>query len=616
MSRPAIGFLVTLFVVSSLPAQPQVQTPANPVLGSLKGAVVDSVTGLPIEGVQVTIVSGQPVPEEGVQSLFKGRAPTPEEPQITTTLEALTVRGRTLMPERSMHFVRSDSQGRFVFNRLPAASYSVSFRADGYNFQVLGEKPDSLTWLPIVIQNSEADVGVVRMSPYPQIRGRVVDLAGLPIAGVPVYLLNAKPNVNVDGEKSFRAVSETVTDAAGIYLLQKIAAGRYFVATGSFGSREMIRYAPGATREEGVRVPAQLPTPFTFYPGVPDAGLAGEIDAPAGIKVELGDLVVRRQGLASLRGSVIDDTTGKPPVNVRVTLNAWFPFLRAGRYGTETVSINYDRTSGVFEAKDLISGTYRVDAVLPRPQGAATPPVGAALGGIAPQSSFQILEVRNADVQDLVLRVPANGRVAGKVVVSDGKPLPVAERILSIPLQLMLRPLGPLQPAPTVTAVSVQDGTFQVDSVLEGKYRYSIGPLRDNHYVSEARLDGVRVTNGILDISKTAQSDLIFTLSPGGEIQGAVVDKQSKPVQQAQGIVLPDPLPEIISFYADVEANAAGRFTVNGIPPGNYKVYVWDGIAPAQFFDRELLARSGHLASPVRVERGSAVSVSVQVIAP
>jgi hypothetical protein len=297
-------------------------------------------------------------------------------------------------------------------------------------------------------------------------------------------------------------------------------------------------------------------------------------------------------------------------------LNAWFPFSRAGRDGTEILSVTYDRTTGVFEAKDLIPGIYRVDAVLPRPQGAAVPPGVAGLGGMTPQSSFQILEVRNADVEDLVLRVPANGRVAGKVVVSDGKPLPVAETMLPIPLQLMLHPLGPLQPAPVVTGVSVQDGTFQVDSVLEGKYRYSIGPLRDNHYVSEARLDGVRVTNGILDVSKTAQSDLIFTLSPGGEIQGAVIEKQGRPVQQAQGIVLPDPLPEIISFYANVEANAGGRFTVNGIPPGNYKVYVWDGIAPAQFFDRELLARSGHLASPVRVERGSAVSVSVQVIAP
>jgi hypothetical protein len=178
----------------------------------------------------------------------------------------------------------------------------------------------------------------------------------------------------------------------------------------------------------------------------------------------------------------------------------------------------------------------------------------------------------------------------------------------------MLRPIRPLQPSPTVTAVSVQDGTFRVESGLEGRYRFSIVPLRDNYYVSEAWLDGVRITNGVLGFSKNAQSELNFTLSPGGEVQGVVLDKQGQPVKQAQGILVSDPLLEPIPFYATVTANGAAQFNAHGVPPGNYKLYFWEHIEPSQFFDRELLTRSAPKATRVRVEKGSSTSVSAKII--
>jgi hypothetical protein len=226
---------------------------------------------------------------------------------------------------------------------------------------------------------------------------------------------------------------------------------------------------------------------------------------------------------------------------------------------------------------------------LPRPQ---QPRNAVRLGDVSPQAAFQILELQNDDVQDVLLKVPNDGRVSGKVVVADGKSLPVADHNLPIPFQLMLRPLGPLQPAPVVTAVSLDDGKFEVGSNLEGKYRFNLTPLKDNYYVSEVQLDGVRVTDGILAISKNQKSDLIITLSPGGEVQGSVVDKEGRPVSQAQGILFPDPLPEVIPFYLEIEADASGGFNARGIPPGNYKIYFWDGVEREQFFDRDRLRQT------------------------
>ena len=140
--------------------------------------------------------------------------------------------------------------------------------------------------------------------------------------------------------------------------------------------------------------------------------------------------------------------------------------------------------------------------------------------------------------------------------------------------------------------------------------------MRDNYYVSEVRLDGVRASNGSVDISKNASSELIFTLSPGGEVQGSVVDKQGQPVKLAEGLLLPDPLPEIIPYYQHIYAEATGRFTINGVPPGSYRIYLWEGVEPARFFDRELLLQFAGAATQVRVERGSQVSARVLVITP
>jgi len=58
---------------------------------------------------------------------------------------------------------------------------------------------------------------------------------------------------------------------------------------------------------------------------------------------------------------------------------------------------------------------------------------------------------------------------------------------------------------------------------VAGCNKATIGPLRDNYHVSEVKLDGLRVTNGILDIPKNTASELIFTLNQGGQIEGPVV---------------------------------------------------------------------------------------------
>jgi hypothetical protein len=73
-------------------------------------------------------------------------------------------------------------------------------------------------------------------------------------------------------------------------------------------------------------------------------------------------------------------------------------------------------------------------------------------------------------------------------------------------------------------------------------------------------------------------------------------------------------LPEIIPFYLEILADASGGFNAQGIPPGNYKIYVWDGVEREQFFDRDRLLQTHALATSVHVDKGSRVTTSVPII--
>jgi hypothetical protein len=144
-----------------------------------------------------------------------------------------------------------------------------------------------------------------------------------------------------------------------------------------------------------------------------------------------------------------------------------------------------------------------------------------------------------------------------------------------------------------------------------------LGPLPEDFYVSDARLDGVRFPNGILEITKDAVSELVITLSPdGGQIDGTVVDDRNSPVPRVQGVILPDPLPETLGLFHPLWSNHEGRFNVRGIAPGNYRIYVWNSVGEQQYFDRELLMRSRPQATPIRIDSRSRISPTVKVIVP
>jgi hypothetical protein len=225
------------------------------------------------------------------------------------------------------------------------------------------------------------------------------------------------------------------------------------------------------------------------------------------------------------------------------------------------------------------------------------------------------VNVTTTDVNDLALSVPSLSTLRTKIVVSGEEPLSAFDPNSPARPQFRLSPMQPLQP--TTSLVFVTGDTFESRSPLDGQYRVSLGPLTENYYVSELRLNGVRAPNHILEIHPSSTAELqILVRRDGGQVEGTVLDDRNQAVPGVRGIVLPDPLPESLGHYYPLYSNPDGKFTLRGVAPGIYKAYVWEGLGELQLYDRELWQRTRTSATAIRIDAGSRITTDIKVIVP
>jgi hypothetical protein len=186
-------------------------------------------------------------------------------------------------------------------------------------------------------------------------------------------------------------------------------------------------------------------------------------------------------------------------------------------------------------------------------------------------------------------------------------------------LRLQIRPSaggvltndGPLPTPSTVAA----DGTFHIDGVMPGEYRFTMFPFPVNYYIKEVRLGGAEALNTPINISPGATEALEVVLSPlVSQLDGTVTDNKGQPVQGVQAVLVPDAHRDRFELFRAVTADQNGRFTMRGVPPGDYKVFAWESIESYGYFDPELLKRDEANGQRIKIQDSDKASVSVKMI--
>jgi hypothetical protein len=274
------------------------------------------------------------------------------------------------------------------------------------------------------------------------------------------------------------------------------------------------------------------------------------------------------------------------------------------------------KPDGTFEFPEIAPGTYWVDARLPGPQ--LTPEQRQLMSTpgadfsfpVAPQGTA-LVTVTNSDVENVEISIVRDLRVSGSVTV-EGASLPPAE-LTAIKVQFRSIEAGRMNPRPAgVTAIS-PDAHFTSGIISPGEYRVTLSGLPAGIYLKEGKLGDIDALSQIVTLTTSQAPPLDFVLAKGTELVGMLRDPASRAVPDQQVVLIPA-FSNRPDLHRTVTTDGSGRFTFQGVAPGNYKVYAWKTLEPFQYFDPEFMREFADKGTPIHIEGPSPTTADVTLI--
>jgi hypothetical protein len=328
----------------------------------------------------------------------------------------------------------------------------------------------------------------------------------------------------------------------------------------------------------------------TYYPGVPDADHAVPITVRAGDEFSDIDFHLQPVRMVAVRGHVVNaGCGGKPKVSI-IEQNS------SNAVVTSESSID---GAGAFELPTVPPGSYYVHAEV-REEGKH------CAGG-------QPLEVGDTDINGVTLTITPGVEIKGRLRV-EGQ---LASNLSSFSVRLSAGSINHVHwssrdalPGDSVKS----DGTFLLKNALADEYEIYVGNLPGNYFLKSARLDGVDVLSaGVTVDSKHAPGLLDIVVSPNGASIDGVVSQDHRPFPEATVMLVPDPpYRDENRLFKSGTIDQNGHFVIEGVSPGDYKVFAWEKIeAGACVTSSEFLRPFESRGESVHITEGSHNTVQV-----
>ncbi|MEI9974592.1 MAG: carboxypeptidase-like regulatory domain-containing protein [Ignavibacteriota bacterium] len=369
------------------------------------------------------------------------------------------------------------------------------------------------------------------------------------------------------------------TNDLGEYRAVDLPADRYYVCAQEFNG------PPTLDRSKEQYVPV-------YYPGATDSAGAAPVDLVAGAQVSIGDLMLIKAQVVTVKGKVVVELTGAQGLpRVGFDRNAGHDRIQEIR-GTVNVS-------GEFVARGLTSGTYVAGASI-------------AKGGTWHVSPALTLNVGQTNIEGLVFTIGENLSIAGRIRIDGDTQGGLEER----PREKSESEV-PSMPAKTGTIGSARTGPSRLDNLRPDRYGIVVADLPSGYYTkgiyvgeSEITYTGTEVRNG------SAPIDIV--VSPKAGLVAGVVQSADagKPAQGATVVMIPQekervPIPEC---YQQSTTDQYGRFAFKSVAPGKYKVYAWEDVEPTAWMDSQFMKPLLGIGETVTVEESGRAEVAVTVI--
>jgi Carboxypeptidase regulatory-like domain len=478
------------------------------------------------------------------------------------------IRNRT-PPPNVVTDTTADENGRVVFKDLAAGNYSVTAQQEGYVQNVL----TMLTPVTLTLTDTKRKIEFeVLLTRGAIVRGRVLGPDGNPLAKADVSL---RALTWVGGRRGVSplAVGQSAadTDDRGEYSISALPSGEYLLR---------VELRPTSTGGGQYSSAFDNLSRLTYYPGVPDALIATRISVKAG--QEQGGLDIKIPNLKAYRitGTVLNTLPIAPAA----------PNGRAIPRGTATffvgspdpdaleepvlVPTRLEPTANpdefTFEIGGIIPGSYYLYPLF---------------GGIPPDLNYKstrtLVTVKDQDIENLRLTVEPNPEIKGRVLVrGDTSSFNWQNARLGIRAVDRL-PILLARPGLASSVVDSTKGEFVFSAFEKGvKFTVSLSGFPPDSYIADLRQGGRSLNSDGIIISDPGEGTVEVTIEQqGGTVEGTVSKPTAAPQERAVVALVPAPSMRGNAMrYYRVLGDAAGKFTIRGIAPGEYKAFAWDGI--------------------------------------
>ncbi|MEO7276070.1 MAG: carboxypeptidase-like regulatory domain-containing protein, partial [Vicinamibacterales bacterium] len=491
----------------------------------IKGRVYDRETGAPVANVTVSLAVDVAAPREG---------PPRQPPPNTIT--------RPDPPRQA----KTDAQGRYVFDRLPAGSYFLSSSPPEYKVTYLPQaygatrptdptRPPARRPVPLAEGQTLENIDLPLWRSL-AITGHVTDEFGDPLANLPITANLAGSSQRVGS----RGPYQIVTDDRGAFRMFGLPPGRYVICA-----------APQGFVSRG----GDEPTERYVKTCAPSAATEAEAQVVELANGDFGDVEIRMgRGRAYKITGTAMDSQGKPVPQVSI--------VRSEDNNGFSSTGSQSQPTGGFTFPGLVAGNYTVVARVGN--------IGMATADTAEMEVGSVpVHLDGADVENLVVTTSKGITVSGHVLFEGAAPPPAKG------LRVMLRPapgaatmiFGPA-PSSEVTA----ELTFTLKGIF-GAYGLNVSGLPAGWIVKSVRLGGDDVTDRVVDFRGKDRLEVVLSNRPA-TLSGRVVLGQGETATDYRVLLFSVDQERWKMFTGGPTAGLRpdGTFKLTTVRPGEYFV--------------------------------------------
>jgi hypothetical protein len=482
----------------------------------------------------------------------------------------------------------SDDDGRFAFAGLPAGTYDLSSTKPGFLKSSYGSTRPERAGTPIALgdgrQLTGLALGIWRGG---VIAGTLTDAKDRPLPRAPVAArrLPFENGVRVLEKAN---VASVLTDDRGEYRLFGLPPGEYAVIC-TLGAVQSAAPAPSPSD-------ATLGYTPTYFPGTAVASDLVPVSIGAGEERTGVNFAIQPVPVATVAGTIVaPDASPLASLQPRITLTA--EAESSGLVFTRGALVGAD---GRFTFAGVPPGRFTVSALAaPRRLAADTP---VTTGWWAETE----ITVDGHNVSGVGLTLQPCVTVSGRVVFEGTSAPPAAGSAVA----LKLTPVHGAQPVVDLRTVPSPDRTFSTTGAVPGEYLIlaslidGASPVRGWNLKSIV-INGKDVTDvPVAIVAGSPVGDVVVSLTDRlTEVSGLLEDTNGRPAIGHSVIALVTDR----AFWRpgsrriqEVRPATDGRFTVTGLPPGEYALAAVTDVQPGELQDLAFLGRLLAM-TPIRI---------------